>query len=42
MRARLNEWVADSAMAGQAALDEPGRASRMVMFPNVLPQYGAI
>jgi hypothetical protein len=32
MRARLNEWMADSAMAGQAALDEPDRASRMVMF----------
>lgn len=32
VRARLNEWVADFALAGQAALDEPERASRMVMF----------
>ena len=31
-RPRLNEWVADFALAGQAALDEPVRASRMVMF----------
>ncbi len=29
---RLNEWVADFALAGQAALDGPERASRMVMF----------
>jgi len=29
---RLNEWVADFALAGQAALAEPERASRMVMF----------
>ncbi len=31
-RARLNEWVADFALAGQAALDGPDWASRMVMF----------
>ena len=29
---RLNEWVADFALAGQAALDGPEWASRMVMF----------
>jgi hypothetical protein len=32
VRARLNEWVADFALAGEAALDQPVRASRMVMF----------
>jgi hypothetical protein len=32
VHARLNEWVADFALAGQAALEEPVRASRMVMF----------
>jgi hypothetical protein len=31
-RPRLNEWVADFALAGQAALDGPEHASRMVMF----------
>ena len=31
VHARLNEWVADFALAGQAAL-EPERASRLVMF----------
>jgi hypothetical protein len=31
-RPRLNEWVADFALAGQAALGAPERASRMVMF----------
>src|SRR5712664_3459513 len=31
-RPRLNEWVADFALAGQAALDGPDWASRMVMF----------
>ena len=31
-RPRLNEWVADFALAGQAALDGPERASRMVLF----------
>jgi hypothetical protein len=31
-RPRLNEWVADFALAGQAALGGPERASRMVMF----------
>jgi len=31
-RPRLNEWVADFALAGQAALDGPEQASRMVMF----------
>jgi hypothetical protein len=32
IRPRLNEWVADFALAGQAALAGPERASRMVMF----------
>ena len=32
VQARLNEWVADFALAGQAALDGPEHASRMVMF----------
>ena len=32
IRPRLNEWVADFALAGQAALDGPECASRMVMF----------
>jgi hypothetical protein len=31
-RPRLNEWVADFALAGQAALDGPEQASRMVLF----------
>src|SRR5260370_8805767 len=31
-RPRLNEWVADFALAGQAALDGPDWASRMVLF----------
>jgi hypothetical protein len=31
-RPRINEWVADFALAGQAALDGPELASRMVMF----------
>jgi hypothetical protein len=31
-RPRLNEWVADFALAGQAALDGQEVASRMVMF----------
>src|SRR5215475_6785371 len=31
-RARLNEWVADFALAGQAALEPSECASRMVMF----------
>jgi len=31
-RPRLCEWVADFALAGQAALDGPEWASRMVMF----------
>ena len=31
-RPRLAEWVADFALAGQAALDGPECASRMVMF----------
>ncbi|MGA2097924.1 MAG: hypothetical protein ABSH39_16615 [Candidatus Acidiferrum sp.] len=30
--ARLNEWVADFALAGQKALDGPDWASRMVLF----------
>jgi hypothetical protein len=32
LRPKLKDWVADFALAGQAALDEPERASRMVMF----------
>ena len=32
IRPRLNEWVADFALAGQAALESPEFASRMVMF----------
>lgn len=32
IRPRLNEWVADFALAGKAALGAPERASRMVMF----------
>lgn len=31
-RARINEWVADFALAGQAALESPEYASRMVLF----------
>src|SRR6266404_1296093 len=31
-RPRLAEWVADFALAGQAALEGPDAASRMVMF----------
>jgi hypothetical protein len=31
-RPRLAEWVADFALAGQAALDGPDRASRMMLF----------
>ena len=32
LRPKLKDWVADFALAGQAALDEPECASRMVMF----------
>ena len=32
IRPKLSEWVADFALAGQAALGGPERASRMVMF----------
>jgi len=32
LRPKLKDWVADFALAGQAALAEPERASRMVMF----------
>lgn len=32
IRPRLNDWVADFALAGEAALEEKGRASRMVLF----------
>ena len=32
LRPRLNEWVADFALAGEKALEGPDRASRMVMF----------
>ena len=31
-RPRLNEYVADFALAGEAALDGPTRASRMILF----------
>jgi len=31
-RARLNEWVADFALAGKSALEGPDWASRMVLF----------
>jgi hypothetical protein len=31
-RARINEYVADFALAGEAALDGPAWASRMVLF----------
>ena len=32
LRPKLKDWVADFALAGNAALGEPHRASRMVMF----------
>src|SRR5438128_12670275 len=32
IRPRLNEYVADFALAGEAALDGPGWASRMILF----------
>lgn len=32
LRPRLNEWVADFALAGQAALEARERSSRLVMF----------
>lgn len=32
IRPRLSEWVADFTLAGQAALDGPDWASRMVLF----------
>src|SRR2546428_12866284 len=32
VRPRLNEYVADFALAGEAALDGPGCASRMILF----------
>jgi hypothetical protein len=32
VRPRLNEWVADFALAGKAALEGPDWASRMVLF----------
>jgi len=32
IRARIGEWVADFALAGQAALDGPQWASRIVLF----------
>lgn len=32
LRPKLKDWVADFALAGEAALAEPERASRMVMF----------
>jgi len=32
IRARIGEWVADFALAGEAALDGPQWASRMVLF----------
>ena len=32
IRARIGEWIADFALAGQGALDGPQWASRMVLF----------
>jgi hypothetical protein len=32
LRPKLKDWVADFALAGQAALEGPERASRMVLF----------
>ena len=32
LQPKLKDWVADFALAGQAALEGPERASRMVMF----------
>lgn len=32
LRPNLKDWVADFTLAGQATLDEPERASRMVLF----------
>lgn len=32
LQPKLKDWVADFALAGQAALEGPARASRMVMF----------
>jgi hypothetical protein len=32
LRPKLKDWVADFALAGQAAMQGPERASRMVMF----------
>ena len=32
IRPRLNDWISDFTLAGQAALDGPEWASRMVMF----------
>lgn len=32
VRPKLKDWVADFALAGQAALGDPERASRMVLF----------
>ena len=32
LRPKLKDWVADFALAGEAALEAPERASRMVMF----------
>lgn len=32
IRPRLNDWISDFTLAGQAALDGPEGASRMVMF----------
>jgi hypothetical protein len=32
IRPRMNDWISDFTLAGQAALDGPEWASRMVMF----------
>ena len=35
LQPKLKDWVADFALAGQAALEGPDDASRMVMFPRL-------
>jgi hypothetical protein len=42
IRPRLNEWVADFALAGKAALEGPDWASRMVLFRVYLPGTRAL
>ncbi len=45
IRPKLKDWVADFALAGQAALADPERASRMVLFRlyylGLMPYDGA-